>query len=363
MSADDTAVAERLHAMAAAIEMPPAPPADDVGRGRRRVRRNRAVVAGAAAACVAVVLGVVAAVGGPDRADSVPDPVEPPGIVVGSEPVWFDERGLHRGDVVEQIPATPQSGTLAVVRSGALYAEQGSGDVWFHPWGGEPRIVGHNSVAGPGGDPNGDTAAWFDHDVLVVYDTAAGRVLSSTVQEHGVSACPEFCAENYPPGNGFLQVSAEQVVWRLTQSSAEVIFSLDVRTGATSEIEAPDDRGLVDVHDQIQILQVVRKLDVVVRVPGQADRRYPELYGRAKVSPTGNYLLTVEESKERFGAAIVDHRTGEVWRVPPGTYPWIAWSSGDIAMVDVETALLACDPARRSCEQVPTDGSFMVPTN
>ena len=35
-------------------------------------------------------------------------------------------------------------------------------DVWYHPWGGEPRIVGNDSYAGPGGDPDGDVAAWFE---------------------------------------------------------------------------------------------------------------------------------------------------------------------------------------------------------
>ena len=61
---------------------------------------------------------------------------------------------------MEHTPVVPQ-GALALVRSGALYWDEMS-DVWFHPWGGGPRIVGHTSVAGPGGDPNSDTAAWFE---------------------------------------------------------------------------------------------------------------------------------------------------------------------------------------------------------
>ena len=85
---------------------------------------------------------------------------------------WYDAKGLHRGDVVEQTPVEIEAagrghdgditGALALVRSGAVYLDPATGDVWFHPWGGEPRIVGHNSAAGPGGDPNGNTAAWSE---------------------------------------------------------------------------------------------------------------------------------------------------------------------------------------------------------
>jgi hypothetical protein len=158
-------------------------PSDDVWRRRRRGRRNRGLVVGAAAAAVAVVLGVTVAVRAQDRAGS-------DGVVVGDVPVWYDADGLHRGDVVEQTPVEigelngdTMMGALALVRSGAMYLDPATGDVWFHPWGGEPRIVGQNSEAGPGGDPSGDIAVWFEGSEalnggpgeLVVYNTAAGR--------------------------------------------------------------------------------------------------------------------------------------------------------------------------------------------
>ena len=78
----------------------------------------------------------------------------------GDVPVWYDAKGLHRGDVVEQTPVeivasrsgtTSVEGALALVRSGAVYLDPATGDVWFHPWGGEPRIVGHNSRRAPAG--------------------------------------------------------------------------------------------------------------------------------------------------------------------------------------------------------------------
>ena len=145
----------------------------DAGRSARRVRRIRVVLSCALAAAVVgvgVPLASTALVNKADVAPAVPPSPSPsPGIVVGAVPVWYDAKGLHRGDVVEQTPVEigrqdgdTMQGALALVRSGAVYLDPATGDVWFHPWGGEPRIVGHDSAAGPGGDPSGDTAAWFE---------------------------------------------------------------------------------------------------------------------------------------------------------------------------------------------------------
>jgi hypothetical protein len=316
---------------------------------------------------VAVVLGVTVAVRAQDRAGS-------DGVVVGDVPVWYDADGLHRGDVVERTPVEigelngdTMTGALALVRSGALYADPATGDVWFHPWGGDPRMVGRNSKAGPGGDPNGDTAVWFEGSdalnagpgELVVYDTGAGREISRTSQSHGVADCSGRCGDHYPPGNGFLQVSAERVVW----STGPTIFSHGVRTQNTSVVKAPKCRYHVDVHDEVELFGERDPWVPVVRVPGRADERYPALETHARLSPSGNYLLAVEGTEERHGATIVDARTGELWRVPRNAYPWIAWSYGDIAMVDAEDELLACDAARNACERVPAKRPFLMPTN
>lgn len=350
--------------------------ADDVWRRRRRVRRNRGLVAGAAAAAVAVVLGVTVAVRGQDRAGSDgPEPVERPGVVVGDVPVWYDARGLHRGDVVEKTPVEigeldgdTLKGALALVRSGAMYLDPARGDVWFHPWGGEPRIVGHNSEAGPGGDPIGDTAVWFEGSdalnagpgELVVYDTAAGREISRTWQVRGVTDGSGSGGDHYPPGNGFLQVSAKRVVW----TSGPKMYSHDVRTHRTSVVKAPKERYLADVHDHVEVFGDRGSFSLVLGVPGLAEARYPELESHVRLSPSGNYVLAVEGTEERHAAAIVDTRTGELWRVPKNVYPWIAWSYGDIAMVDhTEDELLACDAARRACERLPAERPFLMPTN
>jgi hypothetical protein len=232
--------------------------------------------------------------------------------------------------------------------------------------------VGHNSAAGPGGDPNGDTAVWFEGSdpenatpgELVVYDTAAGREISRTLQSPGVTGSR---GDNYPAGNGFLQASAERVVW--TTGMGFKTYSHDVHTQSTSEIKTPKERFLVDVHGDVEVFGERGSWNLVLKVPGRAEEPYPELFFHARLSPSGNHVLTVEDTEERHGAVIVDTRTGELWRVPKNVFPLIAWSYGDIAMVDhIEDGrligvLLACDAARRACERLPAERAILMPTN
>lgn len=335
-----------------------------------RQRRNRWLAASAAVAAVAAVLAVTASGRGQDRAarDGL-EAVERAGV-----PVWYDARGLHRADVVEKTPIAigeqigdTLKGALALVRSGAVYTDAATGDVWFHPWGGDPRIVGRNSKAGPGGDPNGDTAAWFEGSdapnigpgELVVYNTAAGREISRTRQARGVADCSGVCGDHYPAGNGFLQVSTKRVVW----NSRYGIYSHDVRTRKTT-VKTLKKRYLIDVHDQVKLLGERNPWLPVLTVPGRAEQRYPDLETHARLSPSGLYVLAVEvPTKGRHGAVIVNIRTGKQWRVPNPAYPWISWSYGDIAMVDTGDQLLACDAARRTCERLRPKRPFLMPTN
>jgi hypothetical protein len=363
MTYDETDLVERLHAVASGFEMPPAPLADDVRRGRRRVRRNRTVVMGAAAAAMALILGVTVAVAGRDpvRSDD-PEPVERPDVVVGAGPVWYDATGLHHDDVVVQTPEKI-AGALALVRSGAVYVDL-AGEVWFHPWVGEPRVIGHDSEAGPGGDPSGDTAVWFEgsdalnagRGNLVVYDTVAGREISRTQEANGViGGQGGIGGDHYPAGNGFLQVSAERIVW----TSGRKTYAHDVRTQRTSEFAVPKNRYVIDVHDEIVVLGGGSS-PVAVRVPGEAEAQYPRLESHVRLSPSGNYLLGVEGTETRHAAAIVDLRTGVLWPVPDNTYPWIAWSYADVALLDLEDTVLACDATLRTCDPLQPD--YLPPT-
>lgn len=373
MSPNDNDLVERLHTLAEGFEMPIGVPDDDLSRGRRRVRRRRGLRAGAVAVTVAALLGVTAVIAGqnPAGTDGL-EPVQRPQVVVGEGPVWYDAEGLHRGDVVEptaieigELQQGVLTGALALVRSGAVYRDPATDDVWFHPWGGEPRIVGHGSEAGPGGDPNGDVAAWFEGSdamnvgpgELVVYDTAGGREISRTAQSHGATFAS---GDHYPSGNTFLQVSADKVVW---QAWADT-FSFDVQTQETSVVGPYPPRFLVDLQDEVQVLgSRSRGPSVLLSSPAVGEVPYRQLETHLRLSPSGGYLLAVEGTERRHGAVIVDTGTGDLWRVPPGTYPEIAWSYGDIAMVAVEDALFACDAVQRACDPVPAQGPFLLPTN
>jgi hypothetical protein len=337
---------------------------DDLLHRRRSQRRTRA---GALAVSAVVAVLAVLSVQANLAPDSQPQPMQPaPAPDVSGVPVWYDAEGLHRGNVVESTPVElfggngkDSWGALALVRSGALYQDPATHDVWFHPWDGDPRIVGHNAGGGPGGDPNGDTAVWFEGSELVVYDTAAGREISRTVESTAPANCFSMCAEHYASGSRFLQVSAERVVWSRGPGSKP--YSHDVLTRETSVAEA----GAIDVHNDASVVgdyDDSGNLAIVLSTPGRADERYPELETRVRLSPSGNYVLSVEGTKERHGAVIIDTRTGDLWRVAGDKYPWIAWSYGDIALVDTEDALLACDAGRRTCERLPAERPFLMPT-
>ena len=77
MSFHETDLVERLHAVAEGFAMPAAPLADDLNRGRRRVRRNRGLLAGGVALGVASVLAAVSLVTGGGPAEP-PQPVDQP---------------------------------------------------------------------------------------------------------------------------------------------------------------------------------------------------------------------------------------------------------------------------------------------
>lgn len=322
----------------------------------RASRRGRRRVLLVAVATVAIVAGAVLAVldpGGGRR----PEPLVPLEPVVGSGPVWFDAEGLHRGGVVEPVSVQVGvgrpgdkllTGALALVRTGAVYLDQTSGDVWFHPWGGKPRVIGHGSTLGPGGDPTGDTAAWFDSADLVVFDTVSNRELARATQGDPLGP---LCCEHRPSGTAFLEVSAERVVW----ASPTRAYSFDVGTGSTSVVPVED------VQDGVSITEAPGGL--TLRSPGRPDRLLTGLEAFGRLSPSGRFLLAVELTKARHGALVVDTRTGERWRIPNDSYPGITWSYGDIAMVELrDGALLACYPLLRVCRTIPAVGPWLLPT-
>ena len=138
------------------------------------------MIAAAVAATLAVCLLVPRLLGSPS---SAPDPVDRPpghldplpGQVSRSMPVWADADGLHLGNRLLDLKTDPQGGpfcglepactgisSLALVRTGVVYGDHKSQQVWFQPFKGPARAVGEGSVVGPAGDPDVITVAWFD---------------------------------------------------------------------------------------------------------------------------------------------------------------------------------------------------------
>ena len=346
-------------------------------------RFRRAYLAAAVAAvvaCAVLSLGFVA--GGDSRAQLPAGPV-PLQRFAKALPVWYDAAGLHHGRRVEptavRLFVAPEGmdepwqggGVLALVRRGALYRDPVTADVWFHPWGGRPRVVGR-SETGPGGDPSGDAAAWFDGGHLVVFDTARGRQISRTDEPPVV---PYSGREHVSAGNGFKHVSADEVVWVSQGSGAAVVRRLDVASGKSTVLwtHPGGERFLEDVHGATRIWTGTADGAVssalVGVVAGRPERRFPSLEPMGRLSATGRFVLS--DAREVHGAAIADVRSGATWSLLPGEgfYAWIAWAYDDLALVLVEPdrggpdVLLGCRVATRTCDELPSQGKVLLPTS
>lgn len=95
-------------------------------------------------------------------------------------------------------------------------------------------------------------------------------------------------------------------------------YSHDLRTRRTSAVRASRKRHVVDVHDEVEVFGV--RGTSALRAPALAEKRFPDPESHVRLSPSGNYVLAVEGTDARHAAAIVDTRTGDLWRVPRNTY-------------------------------------------
>ena len=337
----------------------------------------------------------------PAATDATATSAPQPGLVVGEVPVWYDEAGLHHGDVVEQTPvelfdSDGRSGVLALVRTGALYRDPATDDVWFHPWGGAPRVIGHDSPAGPGGDPGGDVAAWFEGEDLVVYDTARDREIARSVSEDTVLLHEPHVVDGFVNvehelgGNGFRRVTAEEVVWHAGFRSA--VYRFDVTTGETSVLWKEPTAGeaaqkLTDVHDATRVwalwdLQGGDDAETAtgLRIDAAGSewlRLLEDVEGIepiGRLNADGSFVLTPTISRGRHGAAIVEVRSGRIWNLPVrDSYAWLSWSYDDLAVLVADPVgrddeithgrLIACDAVTRTCDRWKHHGSVLLPTS
>ncbi|HVE64737.1 MAG TPA: hypothetical protein VNB94_13175 [Mycobacteriales bacterium] len=345
-----------------------------------RARRRAAGTAAAAIAAVALVaVSASSLVRGPSP-ESTLTPA-PSAVDVGEQAVWYDDLGLHRGDAVQQ-PAVPLSAgsegrgaLLTLVRTGALYFDAAHDEVWFHPWGGDPRVVGRNATHGPVGDHDGDLAAWFEGSRLVVLDTAAGRELARVDPP---AAARGTSGEHLDSANGILQVSAAAVVW-LTGDSAR---RFDVRTKFITELPATAapagwtdgiSGNLTDVHDGTGLWSwglADGGAGLSIRRDGDETELTAFEPTTGRLSPDGRFLLGV--TRDPHAPAFVDVASGEIFRGPeptPGGHSWVAWSHGDTALIlltaDIRQqagTLYACRADLRRCDALRTAGPVVLPS-
>jgi hypothetical protein len=370
----------------------------DAVRAGARARTRRRNVSVAAAALVLVAAVGTAVVTGRDAERTLP--ADPPRI--GPAPhvaVWYDDAGLHHGDQVDDTPVVLYSegsddtrkgagSVLALVRSGAVYIDPVEGDVWFHPWDGDPQIISRGDAKpeacagcdyGPGGDPQGDLAAWFEGDELVVYDTAAGREVSRSTEEP-VSRLAG--GEHVLNGNGFMHVSDDEVVWRFERWEGKPdglgtgVYRLDLATGESTLLESfPYLEGagpapqIEDVDGETRIV-ATRKAggSIVVERSSGSPMPIEGVEPIARFSPDGEFVIAPwGDEKDLHGIAILDARSGERWELlDEKFYGFMSWAYDDIAVVKVGTDsdayLLTCEAAARSCERHDVQGDLVLPT-
>jgi hypothetical protein len=323
------------------------------------------------------------------------DTVRPPGLA-GVGAVWYDAQGLHHGGVVERTPvelvADEVEGigsVFALVRHGAVYRDPATDDVWFHPWGGRPRVVGHGSATGPGGDPESDVAAWFEGNELVVFDTARGEEISRITEEAWALIPRNMMSEHVRDSNGFVHVSPTEVVWRSENDSGlQGMSRLEVEAGTSSvvwDLYDPNEPPMpIDVHDTTRIIPLLGDgqgdppVSLLIDAAGQEQLRLdPDSHGvepMGRLSPDGTFVLAPsldsQDLSDSHGAAIVDARNRMTWKLPlTDSYVWIAWSYDNLAVVKVDrddktkSTLLACDAATRECDRLPHQGRVLLPAS
>jgi hypothetical protein len=138
----------------------------------------------------------------------------------------------------------------------------------------------------------------------------------------------------------------------------------------------------MDVHDETLISGVYGRVEggtgaVLIEGEGQDQLRLDEdelgvePFGR--LSADGSFMLAPTSSKNPYGdhaAAIADVRSGALWHLPPvDSYPWIAWSYGDLALVLVDPegkkqpSLVACDAVTHACDTLPHQGRVLMPAS
>jgi hypothetical protein len=351
----------------------------------RRRRRGAAVSVAAAAVAAVVGIGMWLA----PHPDTEPSPAPRPGAVklpIGTPPhdaVWYDADGLHHGTDVYPVPddATPLS--IALVRGGAVYLVPTTLHIRYPPWDGRARDIGRGSreagwKLGPGSDPEGSVAAWFDGTDLVMYDTARGSEVAR-VSERGHRVMPFYENEF---GTRFRYVDDRGVVWDARDGR---VLMFDRTTGRTTTVSRVSHRAhtpyVVDWRPGLRAWDsnddahaaVLTRADGSVLFSGSLGS------GPVRFSPDGGYLVTLDRpqdddlSTDVAAPVLVDTTDGTSWRAVASTSDAsVGWGyghtlmylqSGGTGAFDAPAPLIVYDAATRHLVSVEHRGEVVLPAN
>jgi hypothetical protein len=364
------------------------PPAVDVpalraraGQTRRR-RRVTAVSLAAAAVAAAVGIGVLLV----PHASSEPTPApRPPTIVpTGTPPrgaVWYDADGLHHGTDVYAVPGTAAPISIAPVRGGAVYLVPSTLHVRYQPWHGPARDIGRGSreanwLLGPGSGPGGTTAAWFDGQDLVMYDTATDTEVAR-VSEPGRRVMPYY---EHEFGTRFRYVDAYYVVWDARDGR---VLMYDRPRGRTTTIghvsSGADGSRVVDWRPDMVASSGGDPAAVTVATTSESSAFHlPDVLadGPVRFSPSGLYLMALTDAGE--GAppdaaepVLMNTFDGSTWRPVESTSDAsVGWGYGNTLMYlqsgatgqfDDPAPLLVYDARSRRLVAVEHRGEVILP--
>jgi hypothetical protein len=310
-----------------------------------------------AAAAVAAAVGIGVVLVPHPSSEPTPAPRPPKAIALGTPPstaVWYDADGLHHGTRVYAVPGTAAPISIALVRGGAVYLVPSTLHIRFQPWRGPARDIGRGSresgwLLGPGSDPDGTTAAWFDGRDLVMYDTARGAELAR-VAESGRRVMPYYENEF---GTRFRYVDSRRVVWD-SQDGDTVAF--DRATGRTRTLSPASGLG--------------RSPDVTWD-HGSFVFSSTQGSGPVRFSPDGRYIVSLE----RTGTVVAPHIVGTddhtSWHaVGSTTDASVGWGyghtlmylqSGGTGQFDAPAPLLVYDAATRRAVAIEHRGEVILP--
>lgn len=349
-------------------------------------RRQRALGMSLAAAGVAVVIGIGVLVT-PHRS-AEPAPAPQPGVVevpTGTPPpdaVWYDADGLHHGTEVYAVPGTAAPISIALVRDGAVYLVPSTLRIRYQPWDGPARDIGRGSreanwLLGPGADPLGSTAAWFDGPDLVMYDTARDTELVR-VPEAGRKVMPYYENEF---GTRFRYVDDRRVVWDAQDGR---VLELDRATGRTTAFTGGSSltaEALLDWRPDLVASSTPRSDAVAVSTPDEQTfvLRGVQDAGPVRFSPSGRYLVALHDlavppgSTDAAEPVLMDTTDGSSWRpVTSTTDASVGWGYADTLMYlqsggtgpfDEPAPLLVYDAHSRDLVAVDPRGEVILPAN